>query len=361
MSLSSKLGGKRPEDKELQEILKEILPTKEKFKTISGADAFSNNTIDKVPYNLSNKYYASLVGIAFDYLARFTIAHIINENKENVYLKLVSNSGLDILTKFLDDKLYKTIEEKYIDGLVMVMEYIHIGGKLQDNNFIENIKGPIFKAYIKFINKVSSEKYWVNKEYKINIEELIKYTCFLAKLEQITRSGMLPKNPNTLLDDIDEEIISEVKQLYDVFIKDFMNIVYADSLVIFNPKFGELSSLLIGGADADIYIDGTLYDFKVKKDNGYKWQDVAQLVGYYMLSLITVIFKEEDSELSRYPISRLAFYKGRKGEIEYIEVKDIESKKIINALKKLNKLWNLSLDDEIYKLLEDYIETLNAI
>ena len=139
--------------------------------------------------------------IAFDYLARFTIAHIINENKENVYLKLVSNSGLDILTKFLDDKLYKTIEEKYIDGLVMVMEYIHIGGKLQDNNFIENIKGPIFKAYIKFINKISSEKYWVNKEYKINIEELIKYTCFLAKLEQITRSGMLPKNPNTMLDD----------------------------------------------------------------------------------------------------------------------------------------------------------------
>ena len=41
------------------------------------------------------------------------------------------------------------------------------------------------------------------------------------------------------------------------------------------------------------------------------------------------IFKEENSELSKYPISRLAFYKGRKGEIEYIDVKDIGSKNII--------------------------------
>ena len=362
MSLSSKLAGKNAEDKEFQEILKEILPQKEKFKTVSGEEAFSTNTVDKAPYNLSNKYYSSLVGIAFDYLARFTVAHIITENKEKAYLNLASNTALRILENSLDDKLYKSIEEKYVKGLVMVMEYIHIqGGKLQNKDFIEHINGCVFKAYRKFINKISWEKYWVNKEYKIDIEELIKYTCFLAKLEQITRSGILPENPNTLLDDIEREIIVDIKQLYDIFVKDFTSIVYVDSLVIFNPKFGELSSLLVGGADADIYIDCTLYDFKVQKDNGYKWKDVAQLVGYYILSLITIIFKEENSELSKYPISRLAFYKGRKGEIEYIDVKDIGSKNIINALKKLDKLWNLKLNNELYKSLEDYIENLNAI
>ena len=117
MSLTSKLTGKSPEDKELQTILKKILPQKEKFKTISGEKAFSTNTIDKVPYNLSNKYYSSLVGIAFDYLARFTIAQIITENKEGAYLNLVSNFALDILGKLLDKKLYKSIEEKYIEVL----------------------------------------------------------------------------------------------------------------------------------------------------------------------------------------------------------------------------------------------------
>ena len=361
MSLSSKLAGKNFEDKELQKILKEILPKKEQFKTVSGREAFSTNTVDKAPYNLSNKYYSSLVGIAFDYLARFTVAHIITENKEKAYLNLVSDSALNILKKSLEDKLYKNIEEKYIEGLVMVMEYIHIqGGKLQDKDFMKHINDFVFKAYIKFIKKVSWENYWINKEYKMDIEELIKYTCFLAKLEQITRSGMLPENPNTLLDDIEQEIIVDIKQLYDIFVKNFTNIVYTDSLVIFNPKFGELSSLLVGGADADIYIDGTLYDLKVKKYNGYKWQDVAQLVGYYILSLITIIFKEENSELSKYPITRLAFYKGRKGEVEYIDVKDIGSKNIISALKKLDKLWSLKLNDKLYKSLEEYIENLHT-
>ena len=82
MSLSSKLAGKNSEDKELQEILKEILPKKEKFKTVSGKEAFSTNTVDKAPYNLSNKYYSSLVGIAFDYLARFTVGILLQKIKK---------------------------------------------------------------------------------------------------------------------------------------------------------------------------------------------------------------------------------------------------------------------------------------
>lgn len=362
MSLSSKLAGNNIQDKKFQEILREILPKREKFKTISGTSAFSTDTIDKVPYNLSNKSYSSLVGIAFDYLARFTVAQYITENKEKAYLNLVSESALNILKKLLDDKLYKKIEQKYIEGLIIVMEYIHIyGKKLPDSNFIEQIKGPVFKAYEKFLYESRNGKYWNNKEYEIDIEELIRYTCFFAKLEQIARSGMIPENPNTLLNDVNEEIVTEIKKIYYVFKEEFLKEVYTNSLVVFNPKFGELSSLLVGGADADIYIDCTLYDIKVKKDNGYRWQDVAQLVGYYMLSIITIIFNEEDSELYKYPISRLAFYKARKGEIEYIDVKDIGIKNIIDTLRKLDKLWELYLDEKTYKLLEVYLDNLKTI
>lgn len=70
-------------------------------------------------------------------------------------MNLASNSALKILEKSLDDKLYKSIEEKYIEGLVMVMEYIHIqGGKLQDKDFTEHIKWWIIqitrRVYRKF-------------------------------------------------------------------------------------------------------------------------------------------------------------------------------------------------------------------
>ena len=33
-----------------------------------------------------------------------------------------------------------------------------------------------------------------------------------------------------------------------------------------------------------IYIDGTLYDFKCTKKERYVWKDVAQILGYYLLS-----------------------------------------------------------------------------
>ena len=69
-----------------------------------------------------------------------------------------------------------------------------------------------------------------------------------------------------------------------------------------------------------IYIDGTLYDFKCTKKERYAWKDVAQILGYYLLDCISKDHKDQENDLDKYEIRRIAFYKARFGEIEYYDV-----------------------------------------
>lgn len=50
------------------------IPKKADFKTLSGHFAFSNDYEEQVEYKLSNSHYSSVVGTAFDYLARWIVA-----------------------------------------------------------------------------------------------------------------------------------------------------------------------------------------------------------------------------------------------------------------------------------------------
>ncbi|WP_191565976.1 hypothetical protein [Metabacillus idriensis] len=67
----------------------------------------------------------------------------------------------------------------------------------------------------------------------------------------------------------------------EVFIERFMlpHVITPKSNVVFNPHFG-IASKSCGGADADIYVDGTLYDFKTSKLTGYRWKEIAQIFSY---------------------------------------------------------------------------------
>jgi hypothetical protein len=79
MSLMSKISGKTKGDKEFKEILLSIEPLKTHYYTISGNTPFSNEYSFMVPNVLPNRYDSSLVGIAFDYLARFRIGQLLKE------------------------------------------------------------------------------------------------------------------------------------------------------------------------------------------------------------------------------------------------------------------------------------------
>lgn len=64
-----------------------------------------------------------------------------------------------------------------------------------------------------------------------------------------------------------------------------------------NPDFGDASTL-VGGADADIIIDGALIDIKTGRKLSFGQNVYNQLVGYYVLSLMGGINGGDAAELS---------------------------------------------------------------
>lgn len=302
MSLTKMLKGKSEIDIKVQTILRDIIPTKKEFSTVSGNAPFSSKNIIEAPYILSYPYQSSVVGTAFDYMARFIVSQNINSNKEDVFEELTAKHGLEIIKGYCNRKTSKSLETKFNKGVILINKFV--------------------------------------KHRKMSFEKLLPYASYLARLEHIFRSAMLPKDiKGSLLDAEENEIIVDLKRLCEVFIERFMipQIVTPKSSVVFNPHFGIVSKSC-GGADADIYIDGTLYDFKTSKLTGYKWQEISQIFGYYFLNCIATEFKDNSAKLDGYEIKRLAFYKARYGEIEYLDISSMQTRKMEHAIKEIKEL-----------------------
>lgn len=307
MSVTSLLNGSKPNQKEFQEILRVVIPIKKSFQTISGKEAFSKNQYEVlVPYNLVKNYNSSVVGTAFDYLARIMLSRVVKKNRSEAYSDISAEHGLIILLSFL--KNHRTLKSK-----------------------IEKR----FKKSVKRLKKYSNNKKPIN--------QLAKDACFLAKFDHILRSGLPPANiyEKSFFSDPDEEILRDLDLLCDVFQKEFIpKITRSNSEIIYNPNFG-VSSAFVGGADGDVIIDGTLYDFKTGKNVGYRWKEVAQIVGYYLLnelSLEVMNLKENhsiDGSYRHLDIKRIAFYRARYGEVEYIDISYFDKFAIEKAKKDL--------------------------
>lgn len=309
MSLTSLLRGRKEQQKEFQKILRTHIPSKNKFYTLSRSQPFSKKDYQlSIPYILKDNYSPSVVGTAFDYLARIMIGRLIRRSKDRkeVYTELVAEQGLYILNKYLknDQRTIKIINDKFHES----------------------------------INKI---KVYVNS-YK-PIEDLIPIAYYLAKLEQIARSGMLPEDIHeSLLTNPSNEIYKDLNNLCRIFQSDFINkgLVHSNSVVDFNPNFG-YASILVGGADADIIIDGILYDFKTTKHVGYRWNEVSQLLGYFYLHHLSKKMRKFGIPYSgvELPIKTVAFYRARYSEIEAFDV-NIDEKDVDEVISELIKYFN---------------------
>jgi hypothetical protein len=292
MSLTSMLKGKGEIDIELQTILRNMIPSKKQFSTISGNEAFSTKECIKAPYNLSNPHHSSIVGTAFDFMARFIVAQKIINGKNNATYDLNAKNGLELIKRFCDKKTIKSLDNKFDKSINLASEFV--------------------------------------KNSKMNIEDLLPYVTYLAKLEIIYRSGMPPQDiKGSLLGKDEKEIHEDLKRLCVVFIEHFMipEIIKPKSIVVFNPHFG-IGSIICGGADADIFIDGTLYDFKTSKNPGYRWIEISQIFGYYFLNKIAANLKDDNAMLNGFTINRLAIYKARYGTIEFIDISTMDAEKM---------------------------------
>jgi len=299
MSLTSLINGNSSHAKQFQEILRQHLPAKTNFLTYSNRKAFSKYEI-KIPSSFSNNYFSSVAGTAFDYLARTIIAQKVTNNKNQAYTELIAEEGLSIL------KMRR--------------------GLNTNNQFL-----------MKYDNGIQLFKDFVHSKNGVDIKKIIPAACYFARLEHIFRSNMLPKDiKESLIDDENPEIIRDLEGLCNVFLDTFVNdIVGKESYVIFNPTFGDAAER-IGGADADIFIDGVLYDFKTSKFTGYNWKHIAQLWGYYLLYRIAILNDDPEVDLIKKNIFRIAIYRARYGEIEYFNMNLMSEDEIMNAVNNLN-------------------------
>ncbi|MED3077021.1 MULTISPECIES: hypothetical protein [Bacillus] len=302
MSLTSILKSSKERDKEFQSILRKIIPKKNEFKTVSGKTAFTKEYEMLVPYTLTNPYQASLVGTAFDYLARAMIAQVAIGNSEDFFKKINAENGLKIMKSFFKKSILSSFKLNY--------------------HYKKSIK-----QFQLFING------------KNEINELITAACYLAKLEHIFRSGLPPMNPKKSLFSNPEEVIKkELEDMCRAFQKRFLvtEIVSQKSKVIYNPTFG-IASLMVGGADGDIIIDGVLYDFKSGKALGYSWKEVAQLIGYYFLNEISVTLNSSEwsDAYKDLKIKKVAIYKARYGEVEYFDLANYDRQMVSEITNKM--------------------------
>ncbi|WP_191565977.1 hypothetical protein [Metabacillus idriensis] len=155
MSITTMLKGKKEFDIELQTILWDIIPTKKEFCTVLGTEAFSSKYSILAPYILNNPYQSSVVGTAFDYMARFIVSQKITSNKDNVLVGLTARNGLEIMKKYCDKKTCRSLETKLNDGIILINKFINH----RDMSF----------------------------------EEILPYATYMARLEHIYRSRVLPK------------------------------------------------------------------------------------------------------------------------------------------------------------------------
>lgn len=323
------LTGTNEADKTFQNIIKKNLPNKEDFSTVYGQMPFSKYEV-LAPYELTNPSYASIVGTAFDYLARVMIAQPLEKNKEGSFLGLKALVGLERIAKKITNEQLELLQNKYTKVLVEFIDYVYSNYAPLPSTIFEKCRQEEFDAFSKYLKNCSSNSY----EPCTDVNRLISGACYFAKLEQIYRSGgMLPEQGvDSLIEAPNEEIIRDISNLCKVFKERFVEagLVQPNSVVIFNPSFG-IASYACGGADADVYVDGVLYDFKTSKKNGYIWQEPAQLVMYYYLNEIASSIEEPDlteipAQLAEYEIYKLALYKARYGEIEYFDTDYFNSK-----------------------------------
>jgi hypothetical protein len=197
----------------------------------------------------------TLVGTAFDYLLRFYIKRI---NPFAVDRKWVAEGALsDPFSPILHDAIYdpytQTNEYKQTDQTRAVERIIH-KAKCEHDAYIQS--GRI-------------------------TDELLTSVLCLAQIDPMMRAGYVDRE----LGLTHEEDVQDLKQMISIAKPQYFK---ARDLCLLNPRFGKASQL-VGGADADLFLDDTLIDIKVTTKLELHSETLHQLIGYVALNAISAI------------------------------------------------------------------------
>lgn len=168
------------------------------------------------------------------------------------------------------------------------------------------------------------------KRKKVWSDDLTKQSIILGKLDQFYRSGVVP----TDLMNVDLNDIEDLNNLIAITFKR-RKLFKANDEFVSNPHFGRSISELVSGADADLILDDVLIDIKVRSKFQYESYPWKQLIGYYILGLL--------SPENNHTINRLAVWNPRYDVFMYITMSDLREK------------------IDIKQFVDDFIETLYRI
>jgi hypothetical protein len=273
----------------------QVREVKDRFRTQFKKPAVTRKMILQAK-PLTNNY--SLVGSAFDYLLRF---YLENNNpsikKSDVWLAEISLSILDTWTK---------------------------RGQISESKF-QSIKKIVETA------KERHKKYLMTG---VMTDELISSSIQLARLEMVYRIGLL----SDYIESVRSEDVEDLKKMISLINPDHFKVT---SLCVLNPTFG-VTSIAIGGADADLILDDALIEIKTTINPKFERDYFNQLIGYLVLKRISelkILVLSQDAEknnnilpkketydfssITGHRINKIGVYFSRYGVMQTIDIRSI--------------------------------------
>lgn len=216
------------------------------------------------------------VGMAFDYLVRFWLDYHTDTPPTREW---VADTGL---------KLVETHYAEYVDAAHEAMER----AKGLYNDYLDS--GELTRP-------------------------LIEATFDLARLESVYRGRA---DGLDALGDYNDADILDCIQLYETLTN---SDVFDGEEFKLNPTFG-MGSHLVGGADADVIMDGTLIELKTTKDPTFKANYWRQLIGYCILVDIHNTLCDIDIDANDEPLPKIqevGVYFARHGVLQSVDAATI--------------------------------------
>lgn len=232
---------------------------------------------------LSNRY--SLVGTAFDYLLRFYLKKL---NPDAVTNKWIAENSIS-------HPLSPLLKDVVIDGNTGKISYTETELTKKAAQIIEQAKAN----YSEYLSSGQIT------------DSLIETTLRLAQLDPVFRARVVDQN----LGNVFKEDVDDLRHLITIVKPELFK---AKCLCLLNPTFGE-ASRLVGGADADLFIDQAIIDIKTTKKLELQRDHFNQLIGYLVLHEIGGI-----GELTQKPeISTVGIYFSRYAYLYTIDLQSV--------------------------------------
>jgi len=242
---------------------------------------------------LSRNY--SLVGNAFDYLLRFHVKRLNPGAHESEWIAETVAS-----------------HSQYFDGN---RDWIFTGGKIRLDP-----QGERDQRRARLVVKEARRHHAAFLRNGSGAENLLRSALLLAQLDPLLRASGI----NFSWRRADLADVRDLRRLLSVVEPRHFR---TKRVCVLNPRFGEASEL-VGGADADLLLDGSLIEIKTTKLFEVKREWFDQLLGYYLLSRLDGI----EGVDQRHRVTRLGIYFSRHGYLWTFKVQEVVDERRLPAM-----------------------------